>query len=112
VSPRRTSGIVAEVLLWVLAVGLLSPLAIYAGTEVMPLAGLFAVAAGIALALALSGRQLHDALLSEAMSGRKKTARIALGAGMMLLAVLLVLLGLVVGILLLVRGPGQISPIL
>jgi len=92
-------------------VGLVSPLAIYAGTEVVPLPALFSVAAGIALALALVGRQLHGVLLADAMSGRTTTARIALGAGMMLLAVLLVLLGLVGGIVFLLRGAGPTSPI-
>jgi len=82
----------------------MSPLLLYAGRETMPLAALFAVAAGIALAIALAGRQLHAVLLDDALSGRKSAARAVLAAGMMLLVVLLVLLGVVVALLLLFRG--------
>lgn len=91
-------------LLGAAAVALLSPLVLYAGRGTMPLAALFAVAAGIALAIALVGRQLHAVLLSDALSGRTSTARAVLAAGMMLLVVLLVLLGVVVALLLLFHG--------
>lgn len=101
---NRAPGIAAELALWAAAVALVSPLLLYAGRASMPLAGLYAIAAGIALALGLAGRQLHAVLLSDALTGRKSVARMVFGAGMMLLVVLLVLLGVVVALLLLFRG--------
>lgn len=93
-----------EIALWVAAGAMVSPLAIYAGKETMPLAALFVVAGGIAVAIALAGRQLHAVLLSDALSGRAGASRLVLAAGMMLLVVLLVLLGAVVALLLLFRS--------
>jgi hypothetical protein len=89
--------------LWVAAVGLLSPLALYAGRPVMPLAALYGVAAGIALALALAGRRLHEALLQDALRGKGATGRALVAVGMMLLVLALILLGAIVAILMLFR---------
>jgi hypothetical protein len=88
----------------------LSPLAIYAGRPVMPLVALYGVAAGIALALALAGRRLHAALLSDALRESGGTGRALVAVGMMLLVLFLILLGAVVAILLLFRtGRGSDS---
>lgn len=76
----------------------------------MPVVALYAVATGIALAIALAGRQLHDVLLADALTHRKGTGKLVLAAGMMLLVILLVLLGVVVALLLLFRKAG-IAPL-
>ncbi len=76
----------------------------------MPLAALYGVAGGIAVTLALAGRQLHEVLLAEALSGRNSAARMAVAAGMMLLVILLVLIGLVVAILLFARSGRDPGP--
>lgn len=71
----------------------------------MPLVALFAVAGGIALALALAGRRLHDLLLADVLSGhRTGIGRLLLTAGMSLLVLALVLLGAAVAFLSLLRG--------
>lgn len=85
---------------------LLSPLVIYLRRPVVPLAALFGIAGGIALGLALAGRRLHEAMLSDALSGRPGPARAVLAVGMMLLLLLLVLLGAVVALVMLLRGAG------
>jgi hypothetical protein len=90
----------------VLAALLAAPLALYAGRPVMPLAGLYGVAGGIALALALAGRRLHAALLRDALRGGGGTGHALVAVAMMLLVLVLVLLGAVVAILLLFRS-GQ-----
>lgn len=77
---------------------------LYAGHETMPLAALFLIAGGIALAIALAGRQLHGFLVADALAHRTGTARFVLAAGMMLLVILLVLLGAVVALLILFRS--------
>ena len=93
-----------EIALWATAVAMVSPLALFAGQDTMPRAALFAVAGGIALALALAGRQLHAVLLNDALAGRGGVLRLVLASGMMLLVILLVLLGAVVALLILFRG--------
>jgi hypothetical protein len=104
ITRRKAKSIAIEVGLWAGAVALVSPLVLYAGSANMPIAALFAVAGGIALAIALAGRQLHDVLLADALTQRKGAARLVLAAGMMLLVILLVLLGVVVALLLLFRS--------
>lgn len=106
VTRRGGAGLALEALLWLAVVALMSPLVIYAGRPAMPLAALVAIAAGIAGALALAGRQLHGVLLADGLAGRKSTAKLLIAAGMTLLVVLLVLLGAVVALLLLFRGSG------
>ena len=83
---------------------LLAPLAFYAGRPVVPLVALYGVAAGIALALALSGRRLHAALLQDALRGDGGIGRALIAVGTMLLVLILILLGAVVAILLLFRS--------
>ncbi len=70
----------------------------------MPLAALYCVALGIALALALAGRRLHAALLHDGLGGSGGTGRALVAVGMMLLVLVLILLGAVVAILLLFRS--------
>ncbi len=92
-----------EPVLWVAVAALLSPLVLYAGRPTMPLAALYGVAGGIALALALSGRRLHAAMLGDAMRTTGGSARALTAVAMMLLVLLLILLGAIVAILLLFR---------
>jgi hypothetical protein len=110
ITRRTTRAILSEVGLWAVAVALLSPLVVYAGRPSMPILALYGVAAGIATAIALAGRQLHDVLLSDALTRHQGVGKLVLAAGMMLLVVLLVLLGVVVALLLLFRKAG-ISPL-
>jgi hypothetical protein len=83
--------------LWALMIALLSPLLIYYRSGVMPLPALFGNAAGIALGLALSGRQ-----------GR---GRFLMTFGFALLLLFLVLLGGVVSLVLLLRKASPGLPI-
>jgi len=73
----------------------------------MPLAALFAVAAGIACGLALVGRRLHRSLMDDALAGREGKGRFLLTFGLALLLLFLVLLGGVVALILMLR---QVSP--
>ena len=74
----------------------------------MPLAALFAIAAGIALGLALAGRRLHRSLLDDALAGRGGRGRFLMTFGMALLVLFLVLLGCVIALMLVLRpmSPG------
>ncbi len=95
-------------MLWLAVAALLSPLVIYAGKPEMPLAALYGVAAGIALALALAGRRLHAAMLGDALRESGGTGRALMAIAMMLLVLLLILLGAIVALLLLFRtGRGS-----
>jgi len=81
---------------------------IYAGRPAMPLLGLYGVASGIALALALAGRRLHAALLQDSLRESGGAGRAMVAIGMMLLVLLLILMGAIVAILLLFRtGRGS-----
>ncbi len=84
---------------------------IYYPAGVMPLAALFAIAAGIALGLALAGRRLHASLLEDALSGREGKGRFLMTFGMALLLLFFVLLGSVVALLLLLRGNAPSLPV-
>ncbi len=104
-------------MLWVAVVALLSPLVVYVGRSEMPLAALYGVAGGIALALALAGRRLHAAMLGDVLRGRGGTARALTAVAMLLLVLMLILLGAIVAILLLFRtargssaSPGLVGP--
>src|SRR5262245_56026347 len=94
----KGKSIAIETALWLAVGGLVSPLVIYAGQETMPLACLFLIAGGIALAIALAGRQLHGFLVADALAHKTSTAKLVLAVGMMLLVILLVLLGAVVAL--------------
>ena len=83
---------------------LVSPLAIYLGSPVVPLAGLFSIAAGIALGLALAGRRLHAAMLHDALRHGSGAKSSLVAAGMMLLLLVLILLGAVVALLAIFRN--------
>lgn len=100
----KAKSVAIETALWLAVCGLVSPLVLYAGEETMPLAGLFLVAGGIALAIALAGRQLHAVLVADSLTHKTGTAKLVLAAGMMLLVILLVLLGAVVALLILFRS--------
>lgn len=77
----------------------------------MPLAALFGIAAGIALALALAGRRLHDSLLDDALSGREGKGKFLMTFGLALLVLFLVLLGGVVALVLLLRSKSPGLPV-
>jgi hypothetical protein len=102
-TPARRQRPYVELAFWTLAILLISPLLIYYRAGVMPLAALFAIAAGIALGLALTGRRLHGVLLDDAMSARAGKGRFLMTFGMALLLLFLVLLGSVVALLFLLR---------
>jgi hypothetical protein len=108
---RLRRGNAVEIALWCATVVLLSPLVIYIRAGEMPLAGLFAIAGGIALGLALAGRRLHDALLRDALSGRGDSGRFLMTVGMALLVLFLVLLGGVVALTLLLRTAAPQVPV-
>jgi hypothetical protein len=80
---------------------------IYYRAGVMPLAALYAVAAGIAFGLALVGRRLHRSLLDDALAQRDGKGRFLLTFGMALLLLFFVLLGCVVALIVVLR---QASP--
>lgn len=96
---------------WLLAILLVSPLLIYYRAGVMPLAALFAIAAGIALGLALTGRRLHGVLLDDALSSRDGKGRFLMTFGMALLLLFLVLLGSVVALLIVLRQASPKLPV-
>ena len=83
-----------EALLGATAVALLSPLLYYAPRGAVPMPGMVAVAAGIALSLMLAGRRLHDAMLSDALGrgGRKGAVAVVVS---MLAVVLIVFFAIV-----------------
>lgn len=87
-----------------LALGLLSPLLLYARAGRMPLAALYAVAFGIAILIGLAGRRLHGWLLADALSNRSRPGRLVLLAVTTLLGVGLVVLGLAVAVALAFRS--------
>ena len=90
---------------------LLSPLLIYYRAGTMPLSALFAIAGGIAMALALAGRRLHDSLLDDALSGREGKGKFLMTFGFALLVLFLVLLGGVVALVLLLRSKSSGLPV-
>jgi uncharacterized membrane protein YhaH (DUF805 family) len=94
-----------------LALALLSPLAIFAKAGVMPLWGLFAVAGGIAVMLALVGRRLHDALLSDVLSRRAGAGRWILAMAVVLIGVFLVLVGVAVALVWIAGGGLRTTPL-
>jgi hypothetical protein len=77
----------------------------------MPLAGLFSIAAGIAVSLALVGRRLHDSLLNDALTGRDGKGRFLMTFGLALLLLFLVLLGGVVALILVLRSASPSLPV-
>jgi hypothetical protein len=93
-----------EPALWLAVIALVSPLVIYVGKPVVPLAGLFSIAAGIALGLALAGRRLHAAMLHDALRHGSGAKSSLVAAGMILLLLVLVLLGAVVALLAIFRN--------
>jgi hypothetical protein len=90
---------------------LLSPLLIYYRAGVMPLAALFAVAAGIASGLALVGRRLHRSLLDDALAARDGKGRFLMTFGLALLLLFFVLLGGVVALILVLRRASPSLPV-
>ena len=99
-----------EIALWIGVIALLSPLAIYAGAGVMPLVALYGVALGIAIALALVGRRIHAALLSDSLAAREGIGRMLWTATFLLLAVFLVLGGVAVALVLMFRSGAPKLP--
>lgn len=96
---------------WLAALAMLSPLLIYYRVGAMPLAALFAIAAGIALGLALTGRRLHRSLLDDALSGRDGKGRFLMTFGMALLLLFFVLLGCVVALIAVLRQASPSLPV-
>jgi hypothetical protein len=84
---------------------------IYYRSGVMPLAALFAVAAGIACGLALVGRRLHRSLLDDALAGRDGKGRFLMTFGLALLLLFFVLLGGVVALILMLRAASPSLPV-
>jgi hypothetical protein len=91
-----------EPVLALTALALLSPLLIYAPRETVPMSGMVAIAAGIALSLMLAGRRLHAAMLADAL-GRGGPRSAVTVVGLMLAVVLLVFFAIVVCVWLLLR---------
>lgn len=108
---KAASGIWIEAAFWLAALGLLSPLVVYAGRPSMPLAALFGIAAGIFVAIALIGRRIHDALVGDVLRGRHGLGRALLAVALALLAVFLVLVGIVFTLLMVARGAAPGSPV-
>ena len=90
---------------------MVSPLLIYYRSGVMPLAGLFAIAAGIAVGLGLVGLRLHVSLLNDALTGRDGKGRFLMTFGLALLLLFLVLLGGVVALILVLRSGSPGLPV-
>jgi hypothetical protein len=91
-----------EPVLALAALALLSPLLLYAPRGSVPMAGMVAIAAGIALSLILAGRRLHAAMLADALGrgGRRNAVTVV---ALMLAVVLLVFFAIVVCVWLLLR---------
>ena len=100
-----------EGLFWIAALALISPLVVYSRAGVMPLAALFAIAAGIAVGLALVGRRLHDSLLNDALTGREGKGRFLMTFGLALLLLFLVLLGGVIALIFVIRSASPSLPV-
>jgi hypothetical protein len=106
----RRSNLWAETLAWIVAIGLLSPLLIYAKSGWMPLAALYGVAGGIALALMLVGRRLYDVLIADALSGRQGSGSFLVTVGLILVTIVLVVLGAAVALVYSLRETVKPSP--
>lgn len=89
---------------------LLSPLIVFAGSGWMPIWGLFSVAGGIAVLLALAGRRLHDALLADVLGGRTGTLRWILTIVVVLIGVFVVLVGVAVALVWIAGGEIRTTP--
>lgn len=107
----RAAKLWVELPLWAAALVLLSPLVAYASAGVMPLWALWAIAAGIAVALGLVGVRLHGALLADALARREGPARFLLVAALSILAIFLVLFGAAVALLLILRSGSPTLPV-
>ena len=92
-----------EPALALLALCMLSPLVLYARQPVMPLAALWGVAGGIALALMLTGRRLHAAILADALGRRKGAGGAWAIVGLMAAVAFLAFFAIVICLLLLLR---------
>lgn len=82
---------------------------VYAGRDV-PIPALFGVAAGIAIALMLTGRRLYDVLIEEGLRRRQGLMRWILAVGMLLVGVSVVLLAAVFVFAVAVRGRAPNVP--
>lgn len=94
-----------------LALALLSPLVVFARAGWMPVWGLFAVAGGIAVLLALVGRRLHDALLSDVLSRKQGAGRWIVAAAAVLIGVFVVLVGVAVALVWIASGGIRTTPV-
>lgn len=91
------------------AVALLSPMVIYAGRDV-PIPALFGVAAGIAIALMLTGRRLYDVLIEEGLRRRQGILRWVWAVGVLLVGISVILLAAVFVLAVAVRGRAPDVP--
>jgi hypothetical protein len=92
------------------AVLLLSPLVVFAKAGAMPLWGLFAVAAGIAVMLALAGGRLHDAFLSDVLRRRQTVGRWIVVVAVVLVGVFVVLVGVAMALVWVASGGIRTIP--
>ena len=99
-------------LIWAaVALALLSPLVVFAKSEGMPLWCLFAIAAGIAISLALAGRRLHDAFLSDVLRRRQSVGRWLLAIALVLVGLFVVLVGVVMALIWVASRAFQPTPV-
>ena len=94
-----------------IGIALLSPLVVFASAGWMPIWGLYSVAGGIAVLLALAGRRLHDALLADVLRGRSGTLRWILTIAVVLIGVFVVLVGVAVALVWIASGQIRTTPL-
>lgn len=98
-----------EAVWWIAAAALLSPMFVFAGRDV-PVPALFGVAAGIAIALMLTGRRLYDVLIEEGLRRRQGALRWVWAVGVLLVGISVILLAAVFVIAVAVRGRAPSVP--
>lgn len=107
---RTSHGGWGEAAWALIALLLLSPLAVFAKAGFMPIWGMFAVAGGIGVLLALAGRRLHDALLSDVLNRRQGVGRWVLAVAVVLVGVFVVLIGVAVALVWIAGGGIRTTP--
>ncbi len=82
---------------------------VFAGRDV-PVPALFGVAAGIAIALMLTGRRLYDVLIEEGLRSRHGALRWVWAIGVLLVGISVILLAAVFVIAVAIRGRAPSVP--